>query len=283
MNYFIRFCIGFAFLVLFQPASSWALEVNLSWDPNEEPNVAGYKLYYRAASPDLPLDGWEAVEGDSPVDVGDETSISLHLPDDGQVYYFAVTAYDTSGYESSYSNIVASEWVPALLDPIGGVNTGTAVTFTWSSPPEGSNYTFTLIYGTDSSLSASGTVSPFTPPVSPLPALVVVSLLGFLRIQFFDIGNPKKWLIRGLFCFFATLAVTGCGGGGTESGGTLPGSIKNPGNNSTLQNIRVVSDLVDTFYSADDLEPGRHYYWKVVAMDELGNEYQSVTGDFVTD
>lgn len=56
-------------------------------------DLAGYKVYYGTASGSY----------SSSVNVGNVTSYSLSLPD-GLTYYFAVTAYNSSGAESGYSN-----------------------------------------------------------------------------------------------------------------------------------------------------------------------------------
>ncbi|MGH7232362.1 MAG: BACON domain-containing protein [Nitrospiraceae bacterium] len=71
--------------------------VSLSWDPNAESDLAGYKIYFGTAS------GSYA----SPVDVGNVTTFKLINLLRGKIYYFAVTAYDKSGNESGYSNEVS--------------------------------------------------------------------------------------------------------------------------------------------------------------------------------
>ena len=72
-------------------------EVALAWDPNTEPDLAGYKLYY----------GLGSRVYTKVVDVGDQTSYTVGSLDAGKTYYFAVTAYNTSGYISDYSNEVS--------------------------------------------------------------------------------------------------------------------------------------------------------------------------------
>jgi fibronectin type III domain protein len=71
--------------------------VTLTWGPDSIPNFAGYRLYY----------------GTSPgaytqrIEVGNSTSISVSNLTDGQRYFFAVTAYNTSGAESPPSNKIS--------------------------------------------------------------------------------------------------------------------------------------------------------------------------------
>jgi len=68
--------------------------VHLSWDPNQESDLAGYRLYY----------GFESRKYLQFFDVGNTNFASLTLPLPDTAYYLAVTAYDTDGLESSYSS-----------------------------------------------------------------------------------------------------------------------------------------------------------------------------------
>jgi hypothetical protein len=99
----------------------FAESVSLSWDTNSEPDLAGYKVYYKADSPSLPFDGAGALEGTSPVDAHNLTTATITGLDLSRTHYFAVTAYNTTGLESDYSNIVAVlETVPpsvSLISP----------------------------------------------------------------------------------------------------------------------------------------------------------------------
>src|SRR5207249_4246245 len=74
-----------------------AAQVTLTWDPNTYPDLAGYKLYYGTSSGSYQFS----------VDVGNQTSYSLAGLLEGQIYYFAVTAYNSSGVESAFSNEVS--------------------------------------------------------------------------------------------------------------------------------------------------------------------------------
>ncbi len=86
--------------------ASQARDVTLQWDPDTDTSVTGYKINYSADSATLPFSGTAAVQGVSPIDVKNLTSSTVTGLDPGRSYYFAVTAYNASGTESSYSNIV---------------------------------------------------------------------------------------------------------------------------------------------------------------------------------
>jgi hypothetical protein len=73
-----------------------AADVTLAWDANTESDLAGYKVYYGTAS---------GVYG-TPITIGTQTTYTVTGLPPG-TYYFAVTAYNTSGLESGYSNEVS--------------------------------------------------------------------------------------------------------------------------------------------------------------------------------
>jgi len=104
------------FVSVFCTASVWGKTVTLSWDASPS-TVAGYKIYYDTSS-SAPLDGTGADEGGSPIDVGNVLTYVVHGLADGTDHYFAVTAYDSSNNESSYSNTVFS---PVVEGGGGGV------------------------------------------------------------------------------------------------------------------------------------------------------------------
>lgn len=99
------------FLTVFSfSPNALAVDYTFVWDANEEPQVEGYKLYYSVDLPGPPYDGLHPFypHSDSPIDVGNVTEYTLHDLEEGVVYYFAVTAYDSEGNESGYSNQVSN-------------------------------------------------------------------------------------------------------------------------------------------------------------------------------
>ncbi len=72
----------------------------VSWDPNTESDLAGYRVYYGLTS------GKYTVF----FDVGDVTHFQIDGFRKNITYYFAVTAYDENGNESPYSVEVAWQW-----------------------------------------------------------------------------------------------------------------------------------------------------------------------------
>lgn len=265
-------------LIFILNSTASALDVSLTWDASPSLDVAGYKLYYQAGSASLPLDGTDAPQGSSPIDIGNNTSFLITNLSEKQVYYFAVTAYDTAGYESAYSNILASSWVPPLIAPSDGSSgqIGTATTFNWETAPVDFDVTYTLYYGTDSQLTA------FTPPLtsegpnSTPQQVFILLLLVLFGLIFVTREETKSALTAGAVTLALGLSLAGCGGGGSSGTGIDP----LPGVAGTV----VVATGTDNYYVALDLEPATNYYWKVVANDQTpaGLRFESMTYHFTT-
>ena len=99
-------------------AQSWAKDVTLQWNPNLESNVAGYKVYYKDNAAGS-FTGTGAAQGSSPLDVRNTTIVTLNNLDVAKNYFFQVTAYDTAGNESEFSNLVESAAGSTVPVPAG--------------------------------------------------------------------------------------------------------------------------------------------------------------------
>ena len=143
--------------------SCFATTVNIQWDAVTDPGLAGYKIYYQADSSAQPFSGTGATQGAAPVNVLNQTSTTISGLDPSHSYYFAITAYDTSGVESSYSNYV---YVPELVSPTTSINSpanNTAVSGTVSVTATGSdNVGVTKVeFYVNGALAATDTVTPY--------------------------------------------------------------------------------------------------------------------------
>ncbi len=70
----------------------------LAWDPNAEPDIAGYVVSW----------GTQSGAYTALVDVGNRTSWTIHNLQVGRAYYFVVQAYNRSGLYSAYSAEVSA-------------------------------------------------------------------------------------------------------------------------------------------------------------------------------
>lgn len=119
-------------LSLFMTAqAAIAASVTLAWNPNSEPDIAGYKINY----------GFSSRNYTQRLDVGNTPNGTVSNLNNGTTYFFAATAYNTSGAESGFSNEVI------YTAP------GTPPPPTPTAPP-----------------TPTGTPSPF-PTVSPVPTV----------------------------------------------------------------------------------------------------------------
>lgn len=75
-------------------------KATLSWSPNKEVDLAGYKIYYGITprTDNCPPGGYP-----QKVDIGNKTSYTIEKLETGKDYYFSITSYDKSGNESCFS------------------------------------------------------------------------------------------------------------------------------------------------------------------------------------
>jgi len=97
---------GFLLLALLMAGTGQAVTVQLEWDPSLDADLAGYRVYYQADSNAVPFQGSGALEGSAPLEGGLTTTATVSGLDPGRSHYFAITAYNSTGQESQYSNIV---------------------------------------------------------------------------------------------------------------------------------------------------------------------------------
>ncbi len=137
-------------IFLSHTAVAFAGDAVLSWDPNTEPDLAGYKVYSGTAS---------GIYG-TPIDTGNLTTQTVTGLSSG-TYFFAVTAYDTSGNESGFSNEVSktistSDPTPPILAAITPTNiTSNSATIAWTTDEPADSmieYGTTTTYGSTTPL-----------------------------------------------------------------------------------------------------------------------------------
>ncbi len=118
------FSAGLFFLILAVFSSSaFAADVTLAWNPNTENDVEGYGVYFSQddSGPPFSLFGYVAL---SELSDSDNPSFTVTGLETGARYYFAVTAYDTSGNESDFSSSVCADVDGDVITPCVSANTG---------------------------------------------------------------------------------------------------------------------------------------------------------------
>lgn len=134
-NRFIALAAGAALFMLTVPGLAFAGQATLTWTaPTTNTNgsaltdLAGYKVHYGTASGSYT----------NSIDAGNATAYTISNLAEGYTYYFAVTAYNASGGESSYSAEKFKQIVPDTAGPsITGVYstdvTMNGVTIGWAT------------------------------------------------------------------------------------------------------------------------------------------------------
>ena len=93
-------------LMLFASITLADQSVTLAWDPSTDPEVTGAIVYYGNASRNYPYH----------TNVGNVTRATVNGLQAGLTYYFAVTATNSYGLESDYSNEVSTSIPPDLTN-----------------------------------------------------------------------------------------------------------------------------------------------------------------------
>jgi len=137
-----------AYILLVCHPDAHAGDAILTWAPNTEPDLAGYNLHYGTVS------GTYSVVANA----GNATTYTVTGLGVG-IYYFAVTAYDTSGNESGVSNEVSKSVVdttPPVISAItAGAITNAGATVAWATDEASSSQ---VEYGTTTAYGASSTL-----------------------------------------------------------------------------------------------------------------------------
>jgi hypothetical protein len=166
-------------LFLLLPAEAFPVDITLAWDPNSEPDLAGYRLFARAqgqsynyARPD-----WQ----------GTSTTCTIRGLPDNTSLYFVARAFDSSGNESGDSNEVLYEAVQnvaptADAGPDRTASESQRVTLDGSNSSDADgtivSYAWRQTAGASVSLSNPGSATPWftTPLVGPSGAALVFEL-----------------------------------------------------------------------------------------------------------
>jgi len=106
---------------LFTPQQAAAGQATLGWGASTSSGVIGYKVYFGTSSGNYTQN----------IDVGNVTSYTVTSLNDGQTYYFAAKAYNSSGSLSGYSNEIngtISSSAPATYSITATANSNGTIT-----------------------------------------------------------------------------------------------------------------------------------------------------------
>jgi PKD repeat protein len=221
----------------FSGGAAYAMDITLAWDANSEADLAGYKIYYKTGIPAPPYNGEGASEGNSPISVAVEELINPNSPQyiihglsDTETVYLTLTAFNTDGMESGYSNEVslgAANQPPVAsftADPPSG-EAPLLVLFdaTESTDPDGTIFAYdwdfgdgstgtgvspTHGYATDGLFNVTLTVTDDLDATNEAMDTITVTQIGMSTIHLGDLAAGKKVRgKRGLWEVFVTVTV----------------------------------------------------------------------------
>jgi len=94
----LKLFLLFFFIFFCFVSSLHAMDITLQWTPNNEPDVAGYQVFYREQDQSYNYSDpyWETTE----------PKCTIYDLDETKTYYFVVRAFDVDGFTSGNSNEV---------------------------------------------------------------------------------------------------------------------------------------------------------------------------------
>ena len=270
----------FLFLFIF-PQDIFAAQIRVAWDPNTEPDLAGYTVYYGTVSGTY----------EEPIDVGNVTAYTLTGLILGQTYYISVTAHDTSNNESGYSNEVggpATDGAAPAIATSSPLPTGTAgaaysqtLTATGGSTP----YTWSVVSG---SLPVGFSPASGTGVISGTPTTANTSTFR-IRVTGANSLYSEKDFSLTISCPAAPAPSNPMPANesmGVSTSVNLSWTSLNADSYDvyfgTSSNPTLVSSITNTVYPRSGLSTSTVYYWKIVAKNNCGISTPGPVWSFTT-
>jgi len=97
----LKFILSLIFLSFNFSTTVYAIDITLQWGRNNEPDIAGYRAFYRVEGQAYDYENpyWESID---PI-------CTIYDLDETKTYYFTVRAFSTEGFQSDNSNEVCLE------------------------------------------------------------------------------------------------------------------------------------------------------------------------------
>ena len=94
----LKFILSVIFLFINLTVPVYAIDITLQWSPNNEPELAGYRVFYREEG--------QSYNYDTPYWETTNNFCTIYDLDETKTYYFVVRAFDANEFESTNSNEV---------------------------------------------------------------------------------------------------------------------------------------------------------------------------------
>ena len=268
-------------------ATAGNAQVILRWRKNTDPDFLRYRIYGgTSSSPTIKMDSTAG-------GIADTTKIISTLTN-GTIYYFRITAVDSAGLESDFSNEVSARPL-STGTTAPTVSTSTATSITLNSAvlngtvnPNGSATTAYFEWGTSSTLSSPAATPSQSVGSGGTDQIVTANLTGLnpaTTYYYCVVGDNNIGTRRGSIANFTTVpasvSLSSPSNGATNQLLTLSlGWTASAGaakyhlqvSTSSLFNTFVVDDstLTTTSSQVGPLSFGTTYYWRVSASNNSG-------------
>lgn len=182
----LALCCSAALIALLSTVAQAATNgvLTIYWDANSEPDLAGYRAYIATSSAVFALPPAQARLQSTIRDLGVGTlQTTFTSLDTTRVYWFGVTALDTSGNESGFSNIISAQAAvtPTLtsVSPVSGTqgDSGLVVQVLGSNFQAGS----TVSFGPGITVTNLNTTS------APFRLIATLSVSSLAEVDFRDV------------------------------------------------------------------------------------------------
>ncbi|MBW1932741.1 MAG: PKD domain-containing protein, partial [Deltaproteobacteria bacterium] len=198
----------------------------ISWDPNPEPDIEGYKVFYGINSGNYT----DCVTVNST-----QTSCEITGLQGGNTYYFAVKAVDASGQESEFSSevsmYIAAPIVPPNADIQVNANHGIApfeviLDAGLSSDSDGNIVLYSWQFGDGSSATGVTSSHIYNTPGTYIVILTVTDNVGAsdtetLQIEVISNQPPEASMVLSRVSGYAPLAIDFDASGSSDSDGSI--------------------------------------------------------------
>ncbi len=221
-----KVCFFVVLYMMFLPCLALGGTATISWDPNPEPDIAGYKVFYSTSSGNYT----DCVTVNST-----QTSCEITSLLGGNTYYFAVKAVDVSGQESEFSSEV-SKYIPAPIIPPNAdiqvnANHGIApfeviLDAGLSSDSDGNIVQYSWQFGDGSSATGVTTSHIYNTPGTYTVTLTVTDNVGAsdtetLQIEIVPNQPPDASMVLSRVSGYAPLAIDFDASGSSDSDGSI--------------------------------------------------------------
>lgn len=175
----------FSFM-LFASSTAFARDATVTWSPNSESDLSGYKIYYKIGSAPTYTD---SVGADVSKEINKTTIILL---DDASNYYLAATAYNTTGVESLMSDVVVfNEITPPTVSIAAPLNNDTVVgTVSITANASDTSGIARVEFYVDGALQGTKTASPYS---FDWNTMIIAEKMYSIYVKGFDtVGNEAQ-------------------------------------------------------------------------------------------